>query len=110
MENSKRSDKAKSLFGRKKTVEPKVVKPRVEPKVVKEPIIEKVLGYVKLFDEVNFDDSLYKVRGCYKDKELINFKSIPNNEEIGLLIQGKNIKESAIEHATSKGKETLTQD
>jgi hypothetical protein len=39
---SKRSDKAKSLFGRKKTVEPKVVKPRtVKPKVVKEPIIEK---------------------------------------------------------------------
>jgi hypothetical protein len=42
MENNKRSDKAKSLFGRKKTVEPKVVKPRtVKPKVVKEPIVEK---------------------------------------------------------------------
>jgi hypothetical protein len=39
---SKRSDKAKSLFGRKKVAEPKVVKTRVvKPKVVAEPIIEK---------------------------------------------------------------------
>ena len=42
MENSKRSDKAKSLFGRKKTIETKVVKPRtVKPKVVKEPMVLK---------------------------------------------------------------------
>jgi hypothetical protein len=42
METNKRSDKAKSLFGRKKVAEPKVVKTRVvKPKVVAEPIIEK---------------------------------------------------------------------
>lgn len=41
MEASKRSDKAKSLFGKKKVTEPKVVKNKtIKPKVVKEPIIE----------------------------------------------------------------------
>lgn len=44
METNKRSDKAKSLFGRKKVSEPKVTKPRtVKPKVVKENIVEPII-------------------------------------------------------------------
>lgn len=45
MEAKKRSDKAKSLFGKSKSSEPKTVKTRaVKPKVVKEPIVEQEIS------------------------------------------------------------------
>lgn len=41
---TKRSDKAKSLFGRKKTTEPKTIKPKiVKEKVIKEKVVEPII-------------------------------------------------------------------
>ena len=56
---TKRSDKAKSLFGKKKVTEPKVVKTRVvKPKVAPEPIVEKEIIVEPIKEEINMSETI----------------------------------------------------
>jgi hypothetical protein len=64
----------------------------------KEPVIEKIIGYIKYIrTEQNPNEEIYKVTACHKEKKIekVENSCIISDEQIGLLISGKNIEKNS---------------